>query len=337
MTAVNPPYACQGRTDHPAVLFRMALAGLASQPQAVGATTGVGGVNPVFGNRLAVGGLASMNVSIDTGLVYVPNTTAWNGMYACYNTASFNVAIAVASATQWRRDYIVAQVVDPGDNTANWNAVAVTGTFSSSAPGPLPSLPSNCVPLAIVNVVPNMTVTNGGGTVQDARYWQALQGPLITTSSSRPSLSCPNGTMWYEMDTGLVGIILNGAYQYLVAGAAPDTWHSLGTLAGYTVTQGRWRRKSDGDTEVEIVVTPNGANAASVNFANAIASGAYPVRSYGGPTFPLSANGTTAPTFQPRVLLYTSSNVTPGLVYVQAPANSPNTWTFSGTLVYSPT
>lgn len=219
---VNPPYACQGRTDHPAALFRVALGGIATRPSAVGFTVPNGGVNPYFGNRLAVAGLASMNVSVDTGLAYVQNSTAWNGEYACYNTASVNVGIAASSSTQWRRDYIVAQVTDPGDNTAAWALAAVTGTFSSSAPGALPTIPSNAIPLAIINVVPNMTVTNGVGTVNDARQWMPLQGVWPTTSSAQPSTSSPEGTTWVESDTHQLGVILNGAVNYVVttAGAA---------------------------------------------------------------------------------------------------------------------
>jgi hypothetical protein len=223
---INPAYVMQGRTDHPAQLFRLALAGVASSPVVAGATAPGGGVNPYLGGRLAVTGLASLSVQVNTGLVYIPNSTAWQGLYAGFNTSTYNVSIPSASSTQWRRDYIAAVVTDPGDNTANWNIIDVAGTFSSSSPGALPSLPANAVPLAIVNVVPNMTVTNGSGTVADARLWQPLGGPWTTTSSARPSTSAPNGTMWYETDTNQLGVIINGAYKYVNVGTAADTWHT---------------------------------------------------------------------------------------------------------------
>ena len=111
--------------------------------------------------------LAGHGVQVGTGLVYIPNSTAWNGEYAGYNTSTFNVALAASSSTQYRRDYIVAQVTDPGDATANWNVVAVTGTFSSSAPGALPAIPANSIPLAIVNVTPNMTIGDGHQAVRE--------------------------------------------------------------------------------------------------------------------------------------------------------------------------
>jgi hypothetical protein len=231
---INPPYVCQGRTDHPAQLFRMSLAGSVTGSNTPGSATAVGGVNPYLGNQLKVTGLASMNVAIDTGLAYVPSSTAWNGMYGCYNTTSFNVSIAASSSTQWRRDYIVAQVTDPGDNTANWNVVAVTGTFSSTAPGSLPALPNNCIPLAIVNVVPNMTVTSGAGTISDARVLQPLAGVQTTTSAAKPATTSREGTLWVETDTHRLGVILNGAQNYLVSNPTADgTWTSLTPQNGW--------------------------------------------------------------------------------------------------------
>jgi hypothetical protein len=212
----------------------MALAGSAVNPQAVGSTVSAGGVSQQFGNALAVTGLASMAVSVGTGLCYIPSSTAWQGEYAAFNTGSFNVSISASSTTQWRRDYIVAQVTDPGDNTANWNIVPVTGTFSSTSPGALPAIPNNSIPLGIVNVVPNMTVTNGAGTISDARSFMALPGPKTCTSSSKPALTCPNGTMWYETDTNQVGIIVAGAYKYVNIGTALDTFHTVTYQNGWT-------------------------------------------------------------------------------------------------------
>src|ERR1700744_328005 len=236
MAATNPAYVCQGRTDHPASLFRMAQAGLHPSMMAAGSTAPAGGVSPHFGSALAISGLASMNVTVGTGLAYMPNSTAWNGMYAGYNSATFTVAIAAASSSQWRTDLICATMTDPGDNTAAWTVQAVTGTNSSSSPGATPALPSNSVPLALVRVTPNMTVTNGAGTVVDNRSYIGMQGTIITTSSNKPSLSMPNGTTWYETDTGGYGVILQGAYQYIATGTvSTDTWHTV-TLSSWTGT-----------------------------------------------------------------------------------------------------
>lgn len=254
MSAVNPAAWCQGRSDHPAQLFRMMLAGLNPGMMAAGGTAPGGGVNPYFGSRLGITGNASMNVTVGTGLVYIPATTAWNGMYAGYNNATFNVSIAAASSTQWRTDLIYALMTDPGDSSAAWSVNAATGTNSSTSPGSTPALPSNAVPLALVRVTPNMTVTNGGGTIVDARTYSALQGTLVTTSSAQPSTSMPNGTTWYETDTQALGVIINGARQYIPTMAAVrDSWHNFNPLvAGWGVSTGygKYRKTPDNETQL---------------------------------------------------------------------------------------
>jgi hypothetical protein len=218
MAPVQPAYVMQNQINHPAQLFRMALAGLSpASNMPAGATAPGGGVHPAWGNQLQVTGTAGLSVNVGTGLVYLPGTTAWQGAYAGYNTSSFAVTIPTVSGTQWRRDYIVAKQDDTafGDADDNWLIEDIQGTNSSSAPGALPTLPPNCVPLAIVACTPGMTVTNAGGTVSDARQYSSLPGPIPTTSANKPSLSCPEGTMWYEKDTHSMGIIVNGAYVYL--------------------------------------------------------------------------------------------------------------------------
>lgn len=259
MTAVNPPWACQGRSDHPAQLVRMAQAGATGAPFALGGTSPVGGVDPYFGAAALITGLASLNVQVGTGLIYIPNTTAWNGMYAGYNTANFNVSIAAASSTQWRTDRVDAVCTDPGDATAAWNAVVTTGTFSSSSPGATPAAPANSIPLALIRVVPNMTVTNGGGTVVDNRTMNGLKGVWPTTSALRPSLSCPNGTMWYESDTQALGVIVAGAYRYInvTAPAVQDPWHNFNPLVtGWSVpVSGFAKYRKTFDNEVQITAS----------------------------------------------------------------------------------
>jgi hypothetical protein len=253
MTAVNPPFVAQGRTDHPAALFRMMLAAASGSPFATGGTSPVGGVDPYLGGACAVTGLASMNVQIGTGVVFIPNSTAWNGMYAAYNSANFNLSIAASSSTQWRTDRVDAVVTDPGDNTANWNAVVTTGTFSSSSPGATPAAPANSIPLALIRVVPNMTVTNGGGTVVDSRIFNGLKGVFPTTSALKPSTSCPNGTMWYESDTQLLGVLVNGTRKYIAFTSqltANDAWHAFNPLSNsWAVGSGgfaQYRYSNDG-------------------------------------------------------------------------------------------
>jgi hypothetical protein len=49
--------------------------------------------------------------------------------------------------------------------------------------------------------------------------------------------------------------------------ATPEVWHSLGTLANYTVNRGRFRLTPQGETEFDIDVTSTGANAAVTSFS----------------------------------------------------------------------
>jgi hypothetical protein len=49
-----------------------------------------------------------------------------------------------------------------------------------------------------------------------------------------------------------------------------DAWHTLGTLAGYGIQQGRYRLTESNEVEIDIDVTAGGANAASVTFATAL-------------------------------------------------------------------
>jgi len=237
MAPTNPAAYLQNRSDHPAQLFRMVTAGIIPGAMPALATSPVGGVNPYFGNRLNVTGNAAMTVNVDTGLVYMPGAAAWQGMYAGYNTASYVVTVPASSSTQWRSDYIVARQHDTafGDADNNWDIVDVAGSFSSSAPGTLPTLSGNVVPLAIIRVVPNMTVTNGGGTVVDARVWGNLAGPLFTNSTALPPSTMPNGTMWVERDTNRLGVLLNSTYCYLYNSATLDIQEIIKT-ADETVT-----------------------------------------------------------------------------------------------------
>lgn len=242
MSPINPSFCLQNRTDHPASAFRLALGAVAAGGMAVGATSPAGGVHPAFGNAMAVTGTSGLSVNVDTGLVYMPATTAWYGAYVGYNAASYNITLAAVSTTQWRTDAIVAVQNDSavggtvyGANGADgWDIVAITGTFSSSSPGATPTLPNSSVLLALIRVTPNMTVTNGVGTVVDSRSYMPLNGPIWTTSAGRPPTTAPEGTTWWETDTHLMGILVQGAYQYmyLVPGTAnpPDTWHALPVL-----------------------------------------------------------------------------------------------------------
>ncbi len=75
-------------------------------------------------------------------------------------------------------------------------------------------------------------------------------------------------------------------------------WFSLGTLFAYTVTKGRYRIKLDDELELDVQVTPNGANAAVTTFSNALPNAYQPatVRRFTMETGRAVTNGDPWPT-----------------------------------------
>jgi hypothetical protein len=283
---INPSYCLQNRGDHTAQTFRDMLMGLVAGPAAQGVLAPLGGVHPTLGNRMVVTGNAAMTVNIDVGLVYMPASNSWGGAYAGYNSSLYTISVPAANASQWRSDYICAVQNDSATGASyagvttgvdGWDIVDVEGTFSGSSPGALPAIPNNAVPLAIIRVVPNMTVTNGGGTVVDARLYVPMPGPWPTTSSNRPSLSSPEGTMWWENDTNQLGIIVSGSYWnvpiFPIVAVNNDVWHtpSLGSgwatgASGGPARGAEYRVTNDNMLEIEGAIHSTSATPAATIF-----------------------------------------------------------------------
>ena len=247
----NPAYALQNRSDHPAVLLRNALMGLVFSAQGAASWPQGYGVNPLIGNRLAVTGTSGMTVNVDTGLGYMSSGTAFRGTYAGYNSASYSVTVPASSATQWRSDYIVMRQHDTayGDPDDNWDIIDVPGTFSSSSPGNLPAIPDTGIPLGIIRVTPNMSVTNGAGTVVDARVYTALGGPVPVTSTGLLPGTLLDGRLWVETDTHLLGVTLNGTRQYIATvpniTGVNDTPHNMPAMANNWSVSGQAKYMMD--------------------------------------------------------------------------------------------
>jgi len=53
-------------------------------------------------------------------------------------------------------------------------------------------------------------------------------------------------------------------------GSTAETWQSLGTLSGFTVTRGRYRITPEGEVEFDVVITGGGANAATTSWSNTL-------------------------------------------------------------------
>jgi hypothetical protein len=66
-----------------------------------------------------------------------------------------------------------------------------------------------------------------------------------------------------------------------------ESWHSLGTLAGYTITRAQYRLNIMGEVEFDISIGATAANALTVNFSNTLPAAYQPLASY---TLVLSTN-----------------------------------------------
>jgi hypothetical protein len=120
---------------------------------------------------------ANMSVDIAPGSFAVTGDTIANqGVYIAQSTATFNLPITAANATNPRIDLIVAQIFDKqaggGATTYSWSPVAVVGTPAASPVAP--ALPNSALLLGPVTVPANATsiVT---ANISDQRV--ALQTP----------------------------------------------------------------------------------------------------------------------------------------------------------------
>jgi hypothetical protein len=200
---LNPAAWLQSRTDHPAILYRRVLGGLLAG-HASGVTVNEGGIVRGLGDRLSPTGSASlMQVTVGTGAVFVAGDNAWQGVYYCLNDSNVTLNIAASHATQFRRDLVIAKVLDTayGDGSSEWALQVVQGTNSASSPAPLPTQPATSELLAIVNVDPS--ITNLSGKVISVRraagsFGTVQRNSTITEGSTAFSTSYVPGTLVYD-------------------------------------------------------------------------------------------------------------------------------------------
>lgn len=101
-----------------------------------------------------------------------------------------------------------------------------------------------------------------------------------------------------------------GTGTSIINPAISEVWHSLGTLAGYTVGIGRYRLLPTNEAQLEISVTSAGANASSVTFQNAMPSQYRPLADK---RRVLGAAGGTMGTVEPNVFIASATgNVSVG-------------------------
>ena len=265
MTAVNPPAWMQSRTDHPALLYRrfaMSLMGGVT----LGGTNASGGVVPGYGNRCTVvGSGATLQSTVDTGLVYVPGASAFNGPYMCYNDALVTLTHDAAHATQYRRDIVVAQVLDTafGDASSNWQLAIVKGANSVSSPAPLPALPARSVQLAYVSIDP--AITNLTGKVSDQRPWIGSLGAMRTRNASRPA-NPSIGFMVHDDDLQQQAAIYDGSAYRFVTDKGWQNYtptHTGQGAATFSTNTARWKQIGEKTAWVNIFLQTSHAGSGS--------------------------------------------------------------------------
>lgn len=246
MTALNPPGFMQALNTHSALTMRRnTLLLLGEGRNDVGATAALGGIHPVWGDRLEVTGSPSlMQVTVGSGLVAIPHDEAFAGVYSACNDGDVTLALDAADPTQYRRDIIVAEVLDTtdGDGSDLWQLSVVKGTNAGSPPAPLPTEPDKSLRLAIVNVDP--AITNLTDKVSDARTWLAAPGGTLQGLGSAMPTNPARGTLFTEVNTPHTLSYYDGATWHFVADdgwtvytPAVSGWGS----ATFSVRTGRWK------------------------------------------------------------------------------------------------
>lgn len=156
MAVQNPPAFLQNAgATHTAQVTRGVMTGISATPRVASSLTPRGGVHPGNGNVLVVTQQSSptMGITVDIGTAYVPGSEATGqGLYACVNSTSTNVAVTAAHASLGRIDIVVFRVYDTQYSGAlNQCALEVIAGTPSASPV-APAAPNNSLVLANITV-----------------------------------------------------------------------------------------------------------------------------------------------------------------------------------------
>lgn len=192
MTVQNPALYLQGGT-HTAEDFRNLITGTFQSPGVLTSTA------------LQVtekSGTPNMSVDVSGGSCVVEGDEAtYQGFYLCHNRGTTNLTVSASDATNDRYDLVVAKVEDSDYSGATdaWSLSVVTGTPAASPQ--FPTVPSNALVLAIIDVQANATsvtdsditdiryadATDGVTTLRNYGTAAAVGGITVTTSDNRPA------------------------------------------------------------------------------------------------------------------------------------------------------
>jgi hypothetical protein len=243
MTERNPALWLQNRTDHTAEQDRALLTSLFGNREGV-----------LESGHLAVtqnSAGADMSVDVAAGFAIIKGDDNVNqGLYHVWNDDTVNVAIAASDGTNPRKDLVVARVQD-AFYTGATNAFAIEVLTGAAAASPTePSVPNNCIVLALVDVAAGaLSITDAN--ITDRRFSTsgqaraaAVGGKLACLSTNRPS-SPFAGLEIYETDTGKSHIYTGSAWLETADDGAWDswtpTWSQGGALVG-SINYARYRR-----------------------------------------------------------------------------------------------
>jgi hypothetical protein len=108
----------------------------------------------------------------------------------------------------------------------------------------------------------SLRATLNDGSLTMAKLSGVLAPPLISMSDGTSATTDGTSIRSSGMITPITSAVLPGDTT-----GAIETWHSLGTLSGYSVTTGVYRMAAEGELEVAVDVTGSGAHALSVTFS----------------------------------------------------------------------
>lgn len=216
----------------PSNVHRMIHAATFMRGGAAGSTGQVVARSGVLGYKsLRVAPSSALTVSIASGMVLLQGSTNNQGAYLLVNDADDTVTLNTASTTLARKDAVIARVYDTtdgvGGNGNQWVLDKVTGTPAASPT--LPTLPTDSILLAEVNVAANATTVLTGNIVDRRVFTVATGGVLPCTSTGLPTDPAPGQMVWLT-DINALDVWDGSVYQRMYR---PRVWTDLALAPAY--------------------------------------------------------------------------------------------------------
>lgn len=214
------------RMIHTAVFLRSGAAGVSGQVQARSGVLGF--------RALKVAPSTALTLSVASGVAVLQGSGVNQGAYVLVNSSDDTITLNTANATLPRKDAVIARVYDAtdgvGGNGNQWVIDKVTGNPAASPS--LPSLPTDSMLLAEVNVLAAATTVTSGNIVDRRTFTIAAGGVLPVSGGALPTDPAP-GQIVYATDTNTLQV-WNGSLSSWVSLHEAGGWTSLPLPTGYT-------------------------------------------------------------------------------------------------------